>query len=459
LRLILLVCCLLAACTSQRNSTADKEPVQTVVSLHFQRTDLDTLTLSARSQTIDFYQGNGFKMVWVDSTGLKSSADSMIYYINESANLGLIASDYHAHKLSGLARAPFSREQAVQLDAYLTDAFFSLAHDLILGRVDLKSFVRFRYDTLVIESVTVAMQQALSSGNVGTALNGFQPRGISYITLKDTLAAILKTPGVDSIGIKRKNQLVANLERLRQNRIRPDRYLSVNVPAFGLKVFENDTVVFESKVIVGKKETPTPNINSVIRSFIIYPYWHVPRSILDEILPSIQADTTYIAKHNYEVLDKNGDIVSLTWADWKNYDHTNFPYVLRQREGSENTMGVIKFVFSNRYGVYLHDTNARRLFSKKNRALSHGCVRVHKAVDLARYLAKDDDTYVSPADLDEYLLVQRKMVVNVVRPLPVYLDYFTVRIEDGKVIFYDDLYGWDALLLKALQEESEASVL
>jgi murein L,D-transpeptidase YcbB/YkuD len=151
------------------------------------------------------------------------------------------------------------------------------------------------------------------------------------------------------------------------------------------------------------------------------------------------------------VLDKNGKVLKNASIDWKKYDAETFPYVLRQREGSENTMGVIKFVFANNYGVYLHDTNARRLFSKTARGLSHGCVRVQKAVALAHYLAKDDDTFVGPEDLDQYLLVQHKMVVNVVKPLPVHLDYFTVEVKDGKAIFYDDIYDWDEEIVKALE--------
>src|SRR5688572_33383263 len=115
-------------------------------------------------------------------------------------------------------------------------------------------------------------------------------------------------------------------------------------------------------------------------------------------------------KHNYEVLDKAGKVVDASTLDWPSFTPENFSYVLRQREGSENTMGVIKFVFANNYGVYLHDTNARRLFLKKDRALSHGCIRVHKAIEFARYLVKDDHV-VSPEDLDQYMQLQHRLEV------------------------------------------------
>jgi murein L,D-transpeptidase YcbB/YkuD len=181
----------------------------------------------------------------------------------------------------------------------------------------------------------------------------------------------------------------------------------------------------------------------------------VPRSIIKEILPQIQADSLYLRKHNYQVLDYAGTMLDATTLDWQSFDPETFPYVLRQREGSENTMGVLKFVFANNYNVYLHDTNAKRLFNREQRALSHGCVRVNKAVQLAHYLAKDDDTYVSPEDLDQYLLLQRRLEVQVVKPINLYLQYFTCVEEDGKIVFYDDLYKKDKKMFMVLTNQIE----
>ena len=205
----------------------------------------------------------------------------------------------------------------------------------------------------------------------------------------------------------------------------------------------------ESRIIVGKLETPTPELKSVVRSFIIYPYWHVPRSIVKEILPHIQEDTLYLKRHNYDVLNSSGKAVKTSSVDWQACDADTFPYVLRQREGSENTMGVIKFVFPNNYGVYLHDTNTRRLFSKQDRALSHGCIRVHQAVALARYMIKDD-YIVSPEDLDQYMQLQHRMEIALPKPIPVLLQYFTCESINGEVHCYDDVYGKDDLLMRAL---------
>lgn len=446
-----------AACT-QSKSPVPVQIVEPVTTLPFQHTEegIDTLQLATKAQVKDFYKGINFETIWIDTFNINQPADSLLSFIRECANVGLYPNDYHLTRIEQLLSKPIPHEHAVQLDAYLTDAYFTLAHHLRRGRVVRKTLERITLDSLAVENLRIELESALKSNDIKQTLLAHEPRHSQYHAVKCALKEFLKSDTastIDSVTIRRKNQLIATLERWRWQPQLPDRFLSVNIPAFELKVVEDDSLVFSSKVIIGKKETPTPNISSVIRSFIIYPYWHVPKSILDEILPAIQTDTNYIRKHNYEVLDRHGKVLKNSAIDWKKFDAENFPYTLRQREGSENTMGVIKFVFPNNYGVYLHDTNARGLFSKKDRALSHGCIRVHKAVALARYLAKDDDTYVGPDDLDEYLLVRKKMVVNVVKPLPVFLDYFTVESKDGKVFFYDDIYDWDDELVRALRGE------
>jgi murein L,D-transpeptidase YcbB/YkuD len=279
------------------------------------------------------------------------------------------------------------------------------------------------------------------------------PSDSAYLSFQQALKAALLKNQNDSVSVRRREQLIVNLERLRWKKEKPDRYILVNAPSFKLRVIEKDSTILETKVIVGKPETPTPELNSMIRSFIIYPYWHVPRSIVKEILPHIQEDTLYLKRHNYDVLNSLGNPVKASAIDWQAFDGETFPYILRQREGSENTMGVIKFIFHNNYGVYLHDTNARRLFSKADRALSHGCIRVHKAVALARYLIRED-YIVSPEDLDQYMQLQHRMEVVLPKPIPVYLDYFTCESVNGEVRYYDDIYGKDKLVLQALRGAS-----
>lgn len=381
---------------------------------------------------------------------MKSAGDSLIMFIRGSEQYGLIPSDYHLREIDQLLAMPLSTERNTQLDLLLTDAFLAMRQHLRSGRINSKTLERTDLSALLDKDGIRALEN-INDRNIRTTLENCQPKDSLYKYLQAALRSALTKHETDSPAIKKRLQLAVNMERLRwMTKPKPDRYIHVNIPAFELKIINADSIVSQTRVIVGKPETPTPELQSVVHSFIIYPYWHVPKSIVKEILPQIQQDTLYLRKHNYDVLDKSGKKIASSTVAWKTYTEENFPYILRQREGSENTMGVIKFVFENHYGIYLHDTNARRLFSQNDRALSHGCIRVQKAVALAHYLAKDDDVYVSPEDLDQYMLLQHRLEVKVAKPIPLYLEYFTCSVKDRKVIFYKDIYNKDKAIVAVL---------
>lgn len=436
--------------TSTTQSVVTEPPRPTALPLTITSENLESLSINAKETVAKFYSVSQMKMIWMDSFAIKPDGDSLMQFISKAAHAGLLPGDYHADKINTLLHSRLDHETAAQTDVLLTDAFISFWYHLRNGRVDKKSFRRIEIDSLVYSDALVALKAALANHSVSSVLRDREPKHPEYAIVKTALGKYLTKNLQDTTIARRRDQLIANLERWRWEPEIPERYVVVNVPSFNLKVIEKDSVVLESRVIIGKPETPTPNIKSVINAFIIYPYWHVPKSIVKEILPAIQQDTIYLKKHNYQVIDGNGKVIKNSTIDWKKFTPEDFPYILRQREGSENTMGVIKFVFPNNYGVYLHDTNARRLFSKSDRALSHGCIRVQKAVDFAKYLAKDDDTYVDAADLEQYLMVQKRLEVKVVKPIPVHLNYFTVQPQGDSVVFFRDLYKNDRAMIDSI---------
>lgn len=449
--LLVLISLLAVACTTSTTSSVVTElPKPTAIPLTVTSEEVTTVSLNAKETVAKFYSLNQMKMIWMDSFSIKPDGDSLVQLLAHADKSGLLPEDYHAGRITTLLNSKLDHRNAVEVDALLTDAFVSLWYHLKNGRVDRKSFRRIEIDSLVYSDAMVALKTALANHSITSVLRDREPKHPEYSTVKSALNRYLTKNLQDTTIARRRDQLIANLERWRWEAKTPERYIAVNVPSFNLKVVEKDSVVLESRVIIGKPETPTPNIKSVIHSFIIYPYWHVPKSIVKEILPAIQQDTIYLKKHNYQVIDNNGKLIKNSTIDWKKFTPEDFPYILRQREGSENTMGVIKFVFPNNYGVYLHDTNARRLFSKSDRALSHGCIRVQKAVDLAKYLAKDDDTYVDAADLEQYLMVQKRLEVKVVKPIPVHLNYFTIQPQGDSVIFFRDLYRSDRAMVDSI---------
>lgn len=227
----------------------------------------------------------------------------------------------------------------------------------------------------------------------------------------------------------------------------PSTYLWVNIPAYMMQVKEVDSVVLESKVIVGTSKTKTPEIVSSISNFITYPQWTVPYSIIfKEMLPQIRKDVNYLHKQNLMVVDRNENIVDPMTINWAVLSKKNFPYQLKQRQGDDNSLGIMKFNFKNKHSVYLHDTNARWMFQKTNRSLSHGCVRVQKWKELAEFLVRNDTITKRMDSVNSWIERKEKRMVYGFDRLPIYIRYFTCEAKEGRIRFYEDIYGEDRLL-------------
>jgi len=227
----------------------------------------------------------------------------------------------------------------------------------------------------------------------------------------------------------------------------PKTYVWVNLPSFQLQVIDSDTVVFESKVIVGAPKTRTPELTSEISNFVTYPQWTVPMSIImKEMLPAIKNNVDYIRKQNLMVVDSRDSVRDPLTINWKRLNKNNFPYQLKQRQGDDNSLGVMKFNFRNKYDVYLHDTNGRWMFDNKFRALSHGCVRVQQWKKLSDFLIRNDTLKYHPDTLKAWIKRQEKHTIWGFAKVPIYLRYFTVDAKKGHIVFYDDIYGEDKQL-------------
>ena len=234
----------------------------------------------------------------------------------------------------------------------------------------------------------------------------------------------------------------------------PEKYIWVNLPAYYLKVMEDDTVALWSRIIVGKPDTRTPVLNSYITDMVTYPVWTIPNSIIKkEILPALKKDPGYLARKGLTLFDSKGDSVNPYSIKWAKYTK-RIPYKIRQGSGDDNALGILKFNFNNPYSVYLHDTNQRYLFQKTSRALSHGCVRVQKWEELAFFIAandsinlKENTTLKYNGDSIKVWLAnkeKRRIIVN--NKLPLFIRYFTCEVKNDKIVFYDDIYRDDELL-------------
>ena len=190
-------------------------------------------------------------------------------------------------------------------------------------------------------------------------------------------------------------QIMLNMERMRwMPDSVPDNYIIVNIPEFKLHVFENKKYLWSSNVVVGKAANATTIFSGTLSTVVFSPYWVVPQSIImNEIIPAVRKNTNYLNNKQMEVV-RGGAVVSSSSISWWKYK-SDFPFVIRQRPGKSNALGLVKFLFPNSYFIYMHDTPSKNLFQEDERAFSHGCIRVAEVVKLANYVFSYDSTMTS----------------------------------------------------------------
>jgi murein L,D-transpeptidase YcbB/YkuD len=261
---------------------------------------------------------------------------------------------------------------------------------------------------------------------------------------------------------RRISQIKLNMERWRWlPKKMEDRYILINTASFELHVVEQHRTVMKMKVIVGKPYWHTPIFSAKMSYIELNPNWNIPRSIFaEEILPKIKNDPDYLLKERIKVLESwspDANEVDPYSIDWQNVTEENFKYRLRQEPGPTNPLGKIKFMFPNRFNVYLHDTPRKNLFERKERSFSHGCIRVEKPIELAEYVLRMNQGWDKKRLLSEINRGKTKQI-ELEQKIPVYILYFTTWVdESGDVYFYKDIYGRDSILENALKRVSPSA--
>jgi murein L,D-transpeptidase YcbB/YkuD len=254
---------------------------------------------------------------------------------------------------------------------------------------------------------------------------------------------------------ERWQQVAVNLERMRwTNRDPGSRYIVVNLPDFSGTLVENGEITWQSRTVVGlSQKHRTPEFTQVMRYLVVNPTWNVPASIAGkEYLPKLKRDPGALGKRNMRLLTRSGTEINPRLVDFSQFSSGNFPFLIKQKPGAGNALGKVKFMFPNKYSIYLHDTPSRSLFAKDARAFSHGCVRLERPLDLAHVLLKGQ--YSDPqATFDGWLAAKSERHVNLDRPLPVYIVYRTVSVDaGGSARYLNDIYGRDATVYRALKQ-------
>lgn len=331
-------------------------------------------------------------------------------------------------------------------DGAIEATFARYLRDLHLGRVRPRE-VGFGVGTQVPDAAFVAqvLQEAVDAGRLALAVERLTPAPAQYRQLREMLARYRAGEAVvadDKVApARRMRQIELAMERLRWLPPLAGRPLvAINIPMFRLWAWDAGAAeaspALAMDVIVGRAmRTQTPVFADEMTHLIFRPYWNVPRSILhNEILPAMERDPGYLARHDMEVVSAEGESLRV-----------------RQRPGPKNSLGLVKFIFPNDADVYLHGTPARELFARSRRDFSHGCVRVADPPALAQWLLKDQPAW-TPETIAAAMNDTRTQQVNLTAPVPVLLYYLTALVspDDGQLRFAADIYGHDAALERRL---------
>jgi len=264
---------------------------------------------------------------------------------------------------------------------------------------------------------------------------------------------------------ERVTQIEVNLERRRwMSDDLGDYYIFVNLADQYLKVVKRivkdgktrEKTLHAARAVVGKTYHATPVFTEQMTYMVLNPNWNVPYSIATkEYLPKLLSNPGALAAQNIRVLS-GGQEISPYSVHWASYSRGNFPFRLQQASGPRNALGRVKFMFPNKYNIYIHDTPSKSLFDKASRVFSHGCVRVQDPLTLAEVLLEPQG--VSRAEIDAMVARGKRRVVKLTTPIPVHITYLTAWVnKDGSVHFRRDVYGRDAILAKALQRVGTAA--
>ena len=260
-----------------------------------------------------------------------------------------------------------------------------------------------------------------------------------------------------SVQVRLQSVIVA-MERERWlNKDRGKRHIEVNLTDFTAKIIDNGKVTFQTRSVIGARDDKrqSPEFSDQMEFMVINPSWFVPRSIATgEYLPALKQNPN--AVNHLIITDRSGRRIDRASVDFTQYTARSFPYAMRQPPSRSNALGLVKFMFPNKYNIYLHDTPSKNLFGRETRAYSHGCIRLADPFDFAYALLKPQ-TNDPEGFFQSQLAKGTEVQVNLKKPVPVHLIYRTAFADNkGKVQYRRDIYGRDARIWKALSDAGVA---
>lgn len=292
---------------------------------------------------------------------------------------------------------------------------------------------------------------SLYDAGLADAVKQFQARhGLSTdgVVAKGVVAALNKS------ATERLGQLVVSYDRIKAApEPKPGVALRVNIPAFQLEILEDGVIRETMPVIVGRVERPTPLFSSNINLVTLNPTWSVPVKLAKEdILPKLRRNAAHMADAGFYAYraDGSNERVPVTEIDWTQVKADRIGYWFRQEPGGSNSLGKLKISMPNAHDIYLHDTPDRHLFARDMRALSSGCIRLQRPIDLAALMLRDTGAW-SAEKIRSQIGARSPSFVTPSKTTPIALDYVTLWVDaQGVLQSRDDIYGHDKAELRKM---------
>jgi len=429
-----------------------------------------------------FYASNNYEPALILQHFPKGELKAVPEFLSGAADHGLDPRIFDSETISklvaklydkkGIATSDEAYKDLAQLELKLANSLINYNNALQYGILSPRK-IYANYYTETKRPDSISMSQVFKVKDIRSFLDSIQPKDKQYIALQTALKSGTVGTGMNEGDFNR--ILKANLERLRwKNKPTQGKYVLVNIADFNLDVIDNGKSILNMKVCVGEgrnkdftaslkeydesglsKDRPfsreTPQLNSMIHSVQVNPVWNIPESIASkEIVKDAAKDRFYLSSKNIDVY-QNGKIVEDPETIDFSAPDAGTKYAFKQRPGDDNSLGKIKFLFKNDESVYLHDTPAKAAFKLPMRAVSHGCVRVEKPLELARALFGQGEKFKV---IESQMKIEEPEAKDIVlKPqVPVYLTYVTVWSDASeKLQFRKDVYGLDIVLDSYLQ--------
>jgi len=383
-----------------------------------------------------FYKSIRYKSVWTGKKGLNKNGEKLVVILAGAGSDGLEKADY----LTGLPKnlRSLKGNDLAAAELFLSQSFYNFSRDIFSGRTT----PAVSEPDIVISRKKVdrvALLKLAAKKGPDAAIIQLRPRHKQYGQLRTLLAKTTNKA--------QRRKIIINMERWRWLPSSLGKtHVLVNQAAFTVQTTKKGKIVDTRRVIIGKPYHKTPMFSHKISSVDFNPTWTVPRSIAgNEILPKLRKNPNYLAGRNFLIhtsWKKDAPAMNPNSIDWNSVRAKNFPYRIVQQPGKNNALGYVKFLFPNKFKVYMHDTPSRQLFSKQARAFSHGCIRVEKPLELAGVLLG-----FKASKIDALLKTGKTQKVKLRKQIPVHLTYFTVWFDSkGKVTFHKDIYKRDVLV-------------